>query len=247
MARMLFLPVLIIILVIIVFLALRVKSMFALSKSKDIVLFRPAPYGGDVGELAGTMLKSVNSLTTVEYQTEIRVNYRRIINFSRTAPGSGYSKFTWKGGVVEFLRENDVIGIKTGKAGDKSIPLENRWVDFWCGTSPLEENMKLFWEDGLKITAGNVGSYTQRNYTEIIVLTHAMSPRSNQAFKVFAPHMARMYGKNLAEPGVNIRNFMMKILVNNLTCLPDYIETKFNVFKDSEFICDYLQNSRLLY
>lgn len=247
MARILFLPVFLIILAAAVFLALRVRSMFALSKSKDIVLSRPSPHGGDVHDLINMMLKSVSSMASIEYRSEIHVNYRRITLFSRTSPDSGCSKVTGKAAAVEFTRENGSILVKSGGSDKHSIPRENRWVDFWCGTSRLEENFRLFSEDGLKISAGNTGAYLQRNYTEIIILSHAMPARSNQAFGLYAPHVAKVNGKNLSEPGVNIRNFMIRILVNNLTYLPDYIETKFNVFRDSEFICDYLQNSRLLY
>lgn len=246
MARILFLPIFLIILAAVVLLALRVKSMFALSNSKDIILSRPSPFGGDITDLTGATLKSLNSLDQVEYHHDIRVNYRKITAFSKAGPDSGHFKVTGKA-AVEFTRENGDILIKAGGPASSSLPRENRWVDFWCCLAPLEESLRLFYEDGMKVSAGNTGSYMQRNYTEIIILSHAMSSLSNQAFGLYAPHMAKVFGKNLSMPGVNIRNFMMRVLVNNLTFLPDYIETKFNVFSDSEFVCDYLQNSRLLY
>jgi len=40
---------------------------------------------------------------------------------------------------------------------------------------------------------------------------------------------------------------MIRLLVNNLTYLPDHLEIKYNLFQESEFLGDYLQNSRLLY
>lgn len=247
MARILFLPVFLIILAAMIYLAFRIRSMFALSKSKDIILSRPSPFGGDVHELIGMMTRSISNLSSIEFQSEIHVNYRKITSFSRIGPDTGYCKITGKAAVVEFSRENGSIRVQSGGSGKESVSRENPWVDFWCGISQLEQNFGLFSQDSMKVAAGNTGAYMQRNYTEIIILSHSMPSRANHAFGLYVPHMAKVFGKNLSMPGVNIRNFMMRILVNNLTFLPDYIETKFNVFRDSEFVCDYLQNSRLLY
>jgi hypothetical protein len=40
---------------------------------------------------------------------------------------------------------------------------------------------------------------------------------------------------------------MVRIIVNNLTYMPDFLEIKFHIFRDGDFISDYMQNSRLLY
>ncbi len=247
MARILFLPVILIVLALAVFLVIRVKTMFTLSKSKDIVLSRPSPYGGDVRDLIEIMLRSLNSLDSVQYQSEIHVNFKKFTAHSKTGSDSGYCKITGKSAAIEITRENGLLLVKPGKSVQRQIPRENRWVDFWFGVSPLGESMELFSREGMKVVAGDVGGYMQRNYIEIMVLSHAVSSRSNQAFETCAPLLGKVYGKNLAEPGVSIRNFMLRILVNSLTSLPDYLEIKFNVFRDNDFVCDYLQNSRLLY
>lgn len=247
MARILFLPVFLIILALAILLVIRVKNMFTLSKSKDITLFRPSSYGGDARELIATMLNSLKSLDVVQYQSEIHVNYKKITAYSRTGPGSGLCRITGKSAVVEIARENGSLLVKTGRADQKQISRDNRWVDFWCGVGTLEENMDLVNLDGMKVAAGDTGAYMQRNYTEILILSHALTPRANQAFEMCAPFLGKIYGKNLSEPGVSIRNFMMRLLVNSLTSLPDYVEIKFNVFRGDDFLCDYLQNSRLLY
>ncbi|MFZ5634332.1 MAG: hypothetical protein ACOY40_15945 [Bacillota bacterium] len=247
MARMLFLPLFLIVLAAVIFLVLRLKSMFALGKSRDITLSRPSPYGEDVHNLIGPMLSALDNLPSVEYQSEIHVDFRKVLSYSKTGLQSAYNRITAGTAVLEITRENQNITVKTGKSSPKSISRENRWVDFWCGTGTLAESLGLFREDGMKVMAGNVGSYMQRNYAEVIILAQAMSPRSNQAFAQCAGVMGRVYGKNLSEPDVKIRNFMMRILVNNITSMPDYIEIKFNIFRGSDFVCDYLQNSRLLY
>ncbi|MCL5934885.1 MAG: hypothetical protein M1543_00015 [Firmicutes bacterium] len=247
MARILFLPMFLIIVALAIYLVLRIKSMFTLSKSKDVVLSRPSPYGGDISDLVDTMLRSLNGIAPVKYQSEIHVNYKKITAFSRTSPGAGYCSITEGSSELEFTRENGSILVSTGRSDQKQISRENPWVDFWCGISPLEECLNLFKEDGIKIAAGNVGSFIQRNYSEIVALSPVMSARPNQAFDLCAPFLGKAYGKNLSEPGITIRNFMMRLLVNNLTSLPDYIEIKFNVFRNDEFACDFMQYSRLLY
>lgn len=247
MARVLFLPLFLIILAAVIFLVLRIRHLFSLGKSKDIVLSRPSPCGKDVHDLIGPMLSALNNLHSVEYQSEIHVDFRQVLSYSKTGPQYGYNKITAGKAVLEITRENQSATVKTGKSSPKSISRENRWVDFWSGTSTLEESLEIFAEDGMKIMAGNVGSYMQRYYTEVFIVSQSMSPRSNEAFVQCAGAMDRVYGKNLAEPGVKIRNFMMRILINNITSLPDYVETKFNIFRDSEFVSDYLQNARLLY
>ncbi|MCL6611556.1 MAG: hypothetical protein K6T66_08460 [Peptococcaceae bacterium] len=247
MARILFLPLFLIILALAVYLLFRLKTMFSLSKSKDITLSRPSPYGGDVRELTGAMLAALNNMPSVQYQSEIHVNYRKITAFSKTGSGSGYSKITGRSATVEITRENGSLLVKTGKSVQKQINRNNRWVDFWCGVSTLEESMDLFSREGMKAAAGDMGAFMQRNYVEILIVSHALSPGAGQAFGMCAPFLGKVYGKNLSEPGVGIRNFMMRLLVNSLTSLPDYVEIKYNIFRGNEFICDYLQNSRLLY
>jgi hypothetical protein len=247
MARVLFLPVFLIILALAIFLVIRIKNMFTLSKSKDITLFRPSSYGGDTRELVAMMLNAMNSLDAIQYQSEIHVNYKRITAYSRTAPGSGLCRINGRSAVVEITRENGGLLVKSGRADQKQISRDNRWVDFWCGVGTLEESMDLFNRDGMKVAAGDTGAYMQRNYTEILILSHALPPRANQAFEACAPFLGKIYGKNLSDPGISIRNFMVRLLVNSLTSLPDYVEIKYNVFRGDDFLCDYLQNSRLLY
>lgn len=247
MARVLFLPLLLIILALAVFLMYRLKTMFSLSKSKDITLSRTYPYEGDVRELTGAMLAALNNMPSVHYQSEIHVNYRKITAFSKTGPGSGYSKITGGSATVEVTRENGSLLVKTGRSGHKQINRNNRWVDFWCGVSTLEESMDLFLREGIKLMAGDMGTYMERNYVEILIVSHALSPGAGQAFGMCAPFLGKVYGKNLSGPGVEIRNFMMRLLVNSLTSLPDHVEIKYNIFRGNEFVCDYLQNSRLIY
>lgn len=248
MARILFLPLLLVILMIVVFLVLHLRSMIKFSKSKDIVLQRPDPYPSDTMSLVNDMLKSLKTLSTVEYQSIIHVNYRRVTSFSRIGnTETGYSKIRSKSDLFEINRDDGNILIKMGKSESISIPRDNQWLDFWCGISPLEENIRLFQEEGMKLMAGNTGTYMQRKYTEILVLSHSISSRPNQAFESCSVFNDKIYGKKLSGRNLNIKNMMVRILVNNLTYLPDYVETKFNVFSGDEFICDYLQNSRLLY
>lgn len=247
MARVLFLPMFLIIVALAIYLALRIKSMFTLSKSKDIVLSRLSPYGGDVSDLVNTMLRSLIGIAPVKYQSEIHINYKKITTFSKTGPGAGYCRITEGTSELEFTRENDSILVNSGKSDQEQISRENPWVDFWCGISPLEECLSLFREERIKIAAGNVGAFMQRNYLEIVALSPVMPARPNQAFELCAPSLGKAYGKNLTEPGIIIRNFMMRLLVNDLTSLPDYIEIKFNVFRNDQFVCDFMQNSRLLY
>lgn len=247
MARMLFLPVLLIILALAALLVMRVKSMFSLSKSRDITLSMPSPFGGSVPELVENVLQSLKSLPSIQYQSEIIVNFQKIFAYSRTGPADGYCKATGKHGIIEVFRKDDGILFKTVKSGEKSIPGENPWMDFWCGISPLEESLGLFKESGMKIMAGNVGTFMERKYTEILVISHAMPHQSNTAFDQCFSTMDKVFGKNLSGPGITIRNFMVRLLVNNLTFMPDHIETKFNIFRGEDFVCDYLQNSRLLY
>ena len=247
MARILFFPVFLALLGLVIFLILRIMSMFGLSKSKDIVLHRPAPFPGDPGELAGEMLESLKSLSQVEYRSEILTDFRKITTYSKIGE-AGYCKATAKSRVIEITREKSEVVIKSGNKDITSLPCaENPWIDFWCGTRSLEESLRLFYEGNFKVQAGNVGVYMDRKYSELLVLSHALPDQANQAFDACFSHMSPVYGKNLAQPGMIIRNFMFKILVNNLTAMPDYIEIKFNVFRDTEFVCDYLQNSRLLY
>ncbi|MFZ5649054.1 MAG: hypothetical protein ACOY30_15700 [Bacillota bacterium] len=247
MARILFLPVLLVILALAAILILKIKSMFSLSKSKDIVLFRPVPYGADVRELLDSMLASLGNLSSVQFRSEILVNFRKIISLSRTGSGNGYCKITGKSTEIEITRESDAIIIKTAKTSQKSISRENRWIDYWSGTITLEESLDLFDESGMKFMAGNVGTYLERKYTEILVISHSMPQDASSAFETCYSPMEKVFGKNLSDPGTAIRNFMVRILVNNLTYMPDYIETKFHVFRGEEFISDYLQNTRLLY
>jgi len=247
MARMLFLPVLLIILALAALLVMRVKSMFSLSRSKDITLSMPSPFGGSVQELVVSVLQSLKSLPSIQYQSEIIVNFQKIFTYSRTGPAEAYCKATGKHGIIELSRKDDGILVKTVKSGEKTIPGESPWTDFWCGISPLEESLGLFKESGMKIMAGNVGTFMERKYTEILVISHAMPHQSNTAFDQCFSTMDRVFGKNLSGPDITIRNFMVRILVNNLTFMPDHIETKFNIFRGEDFICDYLQNSRLQY
>jgi len=74
-----------------------------------------------------------------------------------------------------------------------------------------------------------------------------MPNQSNKAFNHCFSSMDKVFGKNLYGPDIVLRNFMVRILVNNLTFMPDYIETKFHIFRGEDFVSDYLQNSRLLY
>lgn len=248
MARILFLPVILIILMIVIFLVLYLRSMIKFSKSKDIVLQRPDPYPLDTMNLINDMLKSVKTLSTVEYQSIIHVNYRRVTSFSRIGNAeAGYCKIKSKSNLIEINRENGNILIKMDKSENISIARDNQWLDLWCGISTLEENIRLFQEEGMKLMAGNTGTYMQRKYTEILVLSHLISSRPNQAFESCSVFNEKIYGKKLTGQNLNIKNMMVRILVNNLTFLPDYVETKFNVYSGDEFICDYLQNSRLLY
>ncbi|MFZ5651921.1 MAG: hypothetical protein ACOY4I_13880 [Bacillota bacterium] len=247
MARILFLPVLLVILALVAILVFKIRSMFSLSKSKDIVLFRPAPFGAEVRELLDNMLTSLGNLSNIQFRSEILVNFRKIISLTRTGSGNGHCKITWKSTEFEISREAEAIIVKTAKTSQISIPRENRWIDFWSGTGTLEESIKLFGESGMKIMGGNVGIYQERKYTEILVISHSMPREASKAFETCYSPMEKVFGKNLSEPGIVIRNFMVRILVNDLTCMPDYIETKFHVFREDEFISDYMQNARLLY
>lgn len=246
MARLLFFPVLLMILLLVVFLALRLKTMISLSKSRDIKLQQPLPAMSGKEELIDGMIGAVGSLASIGYQTEIHVNLRRISAYSRNTAGSGYSKFTGRSNVVEITRDGDGLKVKNGKNGDYTSP-GSRWVDFWCGTSMPEGDMRLFMEEGMKIQVGSTGTYMQRKYTELLIVSPALPDNANRAFEQAAGILSRLYGKNLNEPGIRVRNFMLRVLINNLTSLPDYIEVKANIFKGDEFISDYLQNSSLLY
>lgn len=248
MARILFLPAFLIILAAMIFLALRVKSMFSMSKSRDIVLSRAVPFEGDLPELMGQILDSVKALPRIEYQSDIIINFHKITAYSRTEYNSGYSKIKDKSRVVEISRDNGKITVKSGKIDRVLDAGENRWFYYWCGVSPLEESLKLFYESGMKIQAGDTGLHTDRKYIELLALSHALPDQANESFAKYFPAMSAVYGKDLAGPEARVRNLMVRILVNSLTSMPDYIETKFNIFNgENEFICDYMQNSRLLY
>lgn len=247
MARILFFPLLLIILAVVVFLVLRIRSMIALGKSKDVTLSRPTPYGDDVHGLIGSMFNALKDLPAIQFQSEIHVNFRKVMSYARIQPESVYNKISAKGAVLEITRESDLITVKSGKSSPRSIDHSSRWLGFWCGVSKPEESLRIFTEDGLKVTAGDTGKYMDRLYTEIIVLSHALKPGANEAFRQFAGLSGRIYGKDLSDPEINIRNFMVRILVSNITSLPDYIETKYNIFRDDQFVCDYLGNTRLLY
>lgn len=247
MARILFFPLFLIILSLAVFLVLRIRSMFTLSKSRDIVLSGSSPYRGDILDLADAMVKSLEDLDRIEYKSEIHVNYKKVEAFSRTCPGPGYSKITGGQAIVEFSRGNGSITARANRDDQKQISRENPWVDFWCGTSSMEESLGLFRGSGLKVMAGSTGAYLQRNYTEIIILSPSLPAPANEAFEVCTPFLSRVYGKNLSDPGARIRNFMIRIMVNSLTSLPDFVEVKYNVFREDQFVYDFLQNSRLMY
>lgn len=248
MARILFLPAFLIILAAMIFLALRVKSMFSMSRSKDIVLSRAVPFDGDLPELMGQMLKSVKALPRIEYQSDIIVNFHKITAYSRTEYNSGYSRIKDRSRVVEISRDNEKITVKSGKLARVLDAGENRWFYYWCGVSPLEEFLKLFYESGMKIQAGDTGLHTNRRYIELLALSHALPDQANESFAKCFPAMSAVYGKDLARADARVRNLMVRILVNSLTSMPDYIETKFNIFNgENEFICDFMQNSRLLY
>jgi len=247
MARVLFLPVFLIILALAVFLALRIRSMFVLSKSRDIVLSRPAPSGADLDDLAGLMVNSLNQLPAVQFQSEIHINYRKIIALSQTGPTGSHCKYSGKSVNLEIAPENGTAVARSDGAVLARVPRDNPWVDFWTGLMPLEAGLDLFSREGMKIITGNVGVYQQRNYTEILIISPALPARANQGLAFCAPALDGVYGRKLDEPGINIRNFMIRLLVNNLTYLPDHLEIKYNLFQESEFLGDYLQNSRLLY
>ncbi|HBV95914.1 MAG: hypothetical protein JL50_04660 [Peptococcaceae bacterium BICA1-7] len=248
MARVLFLPALLIVLAIMIFLALRVRSMFIMSRSRDIVLSRAVPYEGDLPGLMGQMLDSVKALPRIEYQSDMIVNFRKLTSYSRTESNSGYSRIKDRSKVVEINRDNAKIAIKGGKADIALDAGENQWFYYWCGVSPLDEFLKLFYESGIKIKAGDTGLHTERKYIELLMLSHALPDSANESFEKCFPAMSAVYGKDLSRPDARVRNLMVRILVNSLTSMPDYIETKFNVFNgENEFVCDYMQNSRLLY
>lgn len=247
MAKILFLPVLLVILALAAILVYKIISMFSLSKSKDIVLLRPVPFGADVRELMDSMLTSLGNLSTIRFRSEILVNFRRIISFTKAGSENGQCKITWKSTEFEISRDAEAIIVKSAKTSMLSIPRENRWIDFWSGTGTLEESIKLFGESGMKFMSGNVGIYQERKYTEILVISNSMPGEAGKSFETFYSPMEKVFGKKLSEPGIIIRNFMVRILVNNLTFMPDYIETKFQVFREDEFISDYMKNARLLY
>ncbi|MFZ5645408.1 MAG: hypothetical protein ACOY46_17705 [Bacillota bacterium] len=247
MARILFLPVFLIIVALVIFLALRVKRMFGLSKSRDITLLRPVQFEGDIAEIIRETLESLKGMPSVKYQSDILVNFRKINSYCRTGPDSGYHKINEKSKIIEITREKGEVAFKAGKTESRIDSADNPWVYYWCGVNTLEESLRLYYDSGMKVQAGNTGIYLERKYTEIIVLSHALPQPANEAFNKCFSEMTSIYGKNLAEPGISIRNLMVRILVNNLTSMPDYIETKFHIFKDNEFISDYQQNSSFLY
>jgi hypothetical protein len=248
MARILFLPVFLIILALVVFLVLRVKAMFSLSKGSDIVLSRSMPFEGDLQELLGEMLASVKALPRVEYQSDIVINFHKVSSYSRMEAATGYCKISDRSKAVEVTRENGKITVKSGKWSSTLEAGENPWLNYWCGVNTLEEALKLFYESEMKVQAGDTGLYTQRKYIELLVLSHALPDRANEAFDKCFPSLSPVYGKDTARPQARVRNLMVRILINSLTSMPDYIETKFNIFDgENQFVCDYVQNARLLY
>lgn len=248
MARILFLPVFLIILALVVFLALRLKAMFGLSKSRDIVLSRAVPYEGDLQALLRDMLESLKALPRTEYQSDIVINFRRLSAYSRTESATGYGRVSDRSRTVEVNREGSKLTIKSGRSSSILEGGDNPWHYYWCGVSTLEEALRLFYESGMQVQAGDTGLYTQRKYIELLVLYHALPEKANESFDQCFPALSQVYGKDAARPGAKVRNLMVRILINGLTSMPDYIETKFNIFdSENQFICDYMQNARLLY
>ena len=248
MARILFFPAMLIILALAVSLILYLIKMFRLSKSKDVTLSNPHSYEGDIRTLTDSVNESLNNLGSVQYQSIIYINYRKITSFYKNdGKGNGYCKIIGKSAFTEITRENQTLLFKTKKTDGGKIPRDNPWLDFWCNVSTLEESIHLFSQDNVKVITRDMGSYQQRKYFEIIAVSPIFSSQANKAFESCTPFLSLVYGKNLLDPGINIRNFMMRVLVNNLTYLPDFIEVKFNIFRGDDFICDYLQNSRLRY
>lgn len=247
MARILFFPVLIIILAIAAFLIYRVKSLFELSRSEDVVLSRPSPVNTDITQLIKGMLDALKALPSVEYQSDILVDYHRISSHSKNGSETASCKFSSKSGTIEAVRDKESILLTHNGATRHSISRENPWMDFWCGVASLEESLELFYHSGMRIMAGNAGTYMGRRYTEILIISHSMPELSGTAFEQCFEAMKKVFGGNLAGPDTRIRNFMSKILVNGLTNMPDFVETKFNLFRGDKFICDYMQNSRILY
>ncbi len=248
MARLLLLPMALIILSLVFFLVIRLMTMLKLSQSKDIELTRSQSYGGDITELITNMLKSLNNLPSVQFESIVKINYKKIIFIKKFKPGPIQSLL--KTGTLEIqpiLNQNNISISFNKNKKVVDIPVENRWTLFWLGLSGVPDNLELFERTGLKVVTGKNGIYQQRNYIEIMVSSHLLPAVANRAFEICAPILSKAFGKNIVKPQITVRNFIMRILVNSLTGLPDYIEIKYNLFDGEKFVCDYLENSTLTY
>ncbi len=247
MARLLILPLTLIILFLAAFLIIRLINMIKLSKSKDIKLSKQLPYRGDVNELTGELLNALGSLTTLQFQSEIKINYKKISMIKTQKPEPIRSMIRSKSLEIKLTRFQDKAVAKYNNK-TKEIPRENPWIDFWLGLSTFEELLDIFSKPGLKLIAGNSGFYQQRNYIELKAVSHLLPTDANRAYETCSPILGKAFGKNIIKPGITVRNFMLNILINGLTNLPDFIEIKYNLFdKDNNFICEYLENTMLTY
>jgi hypothetical protein len=247
MARLLLMPLALLILSLVIFLIIRLITMLSLSNSKNIELFDRKESSGTLDQLKAELLNSLSDLRNIQFESIAKINYKKITALKILKPEPVQCQFAFKSHKISIKGDAGKLLIDYDNKSKEEISRDNSWLDFWLGLANIEETLKMLTDSGLTVAIGSSGLYQQRNYTEIIVTSHLLPDIANQAYKKCAPILSKAYGKNILAPDITVRNFFMRILVNGLTNLPDFLEVRYALFHQDKFICDYFENMTLRY
>ncbi|NTW06105.1 MAG: hypothetical protein HGA27_08325, partial [Peptococcaceae bacterium] len=78
MARLLLMPLALLILSLVIFLVIRLITMLSLSNSKNIELFDRKESSGTLDQLTAELLNSLSDLKSIQFESVAKINYKKI-------------------------------------------------------------------------------------------------------------------------------------------------------------------------